>query len=51
MMKERNPEKIELTSIVNSLKGSFSASKNFDYKKELAKSIANKYLHRVERAV
>lgn len=32
------------TSITNSLRGSFKAPKDFDYKKELAKSLTEKYL-------
>jgi hypothetical protein len=48
MIKDVNPEKVKLTPIVNSLKGSFSSSKNFDNKKELVKSLANKYLYRIE---
>ena len=35
---------IELTPIVKSLKGSFTAPKNFDIKKELAKRLKEKYL-------
>lgn len=34
----------ELTPIVKSLKGSFKASEDFDYKEELAKRLAEKYL-------
>jgi hypothetical protein len=33
-----------MTPIVSSLKGFFNAPKNFDYMKELEKSLANKYL-------
>jgi hypothetical protein len=33
-----------LTPIVKSLKGSFKASKNFNYKKELSKRLTEKYL-------
>jgi hypothetical protein len=33
----------ELSPIVKSLKGSFRASENFDYKKELTKSLSGKY--------
>ena len=44
MTNERNFEKEEMTPIVSSLKGSFSAPKNFDYKKELEKSLSKKYL-------
>ncbi len=35
---------IELTPIVKSLKGSFKAPKDFDYKKELTKGLTEKYL-------
>jgi hypothetical protein len=42
--KEENLEKVELTPIVKSLKGSFQAPKEMDYKKELAKSLTKKYL-------
>ena len=42
--KEDNVESIELTPIVKSLKGSFIAPKNFDYKKELAKRLNEKYV-------
>jgi hypothetical protein len=38
-----NAENIELTPIVKSLKGSFKAPQNFDYKKELSKSLIEKY--------
>lgn len=34
----------ELPPIVRSLKGSFKAPKDFDYKKELAKRLEEKYL-------
>lgn len=42
--KEDDTEKVELTPIVNSLKGSFKAPENFDYKKELSKRLTAKYL-------
>ncbi|MCF8255516.1 MAG: DUF6364 family protein [Bacteroidia bacterium] len=42
--KESNSEEIELTPIVKSLKGSFTAPTNFDYKKELTKKLSEKYL-------
>jgi hypothetical protein len=42
--KEENVEDIELTPIVKSLKGSFKAPQNFDYKKELSKSLTEKYV-------
>ena len=35
---------VELTPVVKSLKGSFTAPKNFDYKKELANRLSEKYL-------
>jgi hypothetical protein len=42
--KEDNIENINETPIVNSLKGSFKAPKNFDYKKQISEEIAKKYL-------
>ncbi len=42
--KEESEEKIVMTPIVKSLKGSFKAPKNLDYKKELAKQLSEKYL-------
>lgn len=42
--KEDNIESIELTPIVKSLKGTFKAPKNMDYKKELSKRLTEKYL-------
>ncbi|HLN94527.1 MAG TPA: DUF6364 family protein [Flavobacterium sp.] len=41
---ENNTGEIELTPIVKSLKGSFTAPKDFDYKKELSKRLSEKYL-------
>ncbi|NOU19123.1 MAG: hypothetical protein HOO91_16320 [Bacteroidales bacterium] len=35
---------IELTPIVKSLKGSFKAPRNLNYKKELSKRLSEKYL-------
>lgn len=35
---------IEITPTVKSLMGTFKAPKDFDYKKELSKSLSNKYL-------
>jgi hypothetical protein len=35
---------IEMTPIVKSLRGSFKAPTNFNYKKELSKSISKKYM-------
>jgi hypothetical protein len=42
--KEDNIESIELTPIVQSLKGTFKTHKNIDYKKELSKRLSEKYL-------
>ena len=42
--KEDNNESIELTPIVQSLKGTFKTPKNIDYKKELSKRLTEKYL-------
>ena len=42
--KEDNKESIELTPIVQSLKGTFKAPQNIDYKKELSKRLTEKYL-------
>lgn len=42
--KEDNIESIDLTPIVKSLKGTFKAPKNIDYKKELSKRLTEKYL-------
>ena len=42
--KEDTVESISLTPIVKSLKGSFKAPKNIDYKKELSKRLTEKYL-------
>ncbi|MBS7787678.1 hypothetical protein KIH23_10245 [Flavobacterium sp. CYK-55] len=44
LTKENNPSEIELTPIVKSLKGSFTAPKDFDYKKELSNRLSEKYL-------
>lgn len=41
---ESNQKEIELTPIVKSLKGSFNAPKDFDYKKELTNRLSEKYL-------
>jgi hypothetical protein len=42
--KEDNNESIELTPIVQSLKGTFKTPQNLDYKKELSKRLTEKYL-------
>lgn len=44
LTKENNPNEIELTPIVKSLKGSFTAPKDLDYKKELSNRLSEKYL-------
>lgn len=44
LTKENDSNEIELTPIVKSLKGSFTAPKNFDYKKELTNRLSEKYL-------
>jgi len=41
---EDTVESIDLTPIVKSLKGTFKASKDLDYKKELSKRLSEKYL-------
>lgn len=44
LTQERDPVEDELTPVVKSLKGSFKAPKDMDYKKELADALAKKYL-------
>ena len=44
LTKESDPNEIELTPIVKSLKGSFTAPKNYDYKKDLTNRLSEKYL-------
>ena len=41
---ENENEAIEITPLVKSLKGSFKAPPDFDYKEELAKAISEKHL-------
>ena len=41
---EESIDKAELTPLVKSLKGSFKAPENLDYKKELTKRLSEKYL-------
>jgi len=41
---DQNDEEIEITPLIKSLKGSFKAPKDFDYKKELTKALEDKYL-------
>ena len=42
--KESKAESVEKTPIVQALKGSFHMPDNFDYKKELAEKLSEKYL-------
>jgi hypothetical protein len=42
--KEDHNVQTDLTPIVKSMKGSFKAPKNFDYKKELSKKLTEKYI-------
>ena len=42
--KTKQAEEIEISDNVKSLMGSFKAAKDFDYKSELSKAIANKHL-------
>ena len=44
LVNEDKKEITELSPIVKSLKGSFKADKDFDYKKELTKRLSDKYL-------
>lgn len=44
LVTEDKKKTTELSPIVKSLKGSFNAEKDFDYKKELAKRLSDKYL-------
>lgn len=46
LTKDTNSEEetSELTPIVKSLKGTFNAPENFDYKEELSKKLSEKYL-------
>jgi hypothetical protein len=44
LTKEDDSYEIELTPIVKSLKGSFTAPDNIDYKKELKNRLSEKYL-------
>lgn len=41
---EESGQEVKITSRVKSLKGSFSAPADFDYKKELARGLSDKYL-------
>lgn len=42
--KDGTKSEIELTPVVRALKGSFKAPSDFDYKKELSKSLSKKYM-------
>jgi len=42
--KEENTIDIEITPLTKSLRGSFKAPKDFDYKEELTKGLSEKYL-------
>ena len=42
--KEESKADIEITPLTKSLRGSFKAPKDFDYKKELSKGLSQKYL-------
>ncbi len=44
IIKEENTKVIDSTPIASSLRGSFKAPKDFDYKKELSKGLSKKYL-------
>jgi hypothetical protein len=44
LTKDNSVQETELTPIVKSLKGSFTLNADFDYKKEIAKTLSDKYL-------
>lgn len=44
LTKDNTQNDVELTPIVKSLKGSFKAPKNIDYKKDLVNRLSEKYL-------
>lgn len=44
LTQEEDNEHKKITPLVKSLQGSFTAPENFDYKKELQDSLADKYL-------
>lgn len=44
LTKNSSPNDIAPTPIVKALKGTFNAPQNFDYKKELTKSLSKKHL-------
>jgi hypothetical protein len=41
---EENKSKNEISPLIKSLRGSFRAPENFNYKKELSKSLSKKYI-------
>lgn len=44
LTKDNPVQETELTPIVKSLKGSFALNADFDYKKEITKTLSDKYL-------
>lgn len=44
LIKDNSNKETELTPIVKSLKGSFTLNVDFDYKKEITKTLSDKYL-------
>jgi hypothetical protein len=44
IINEKNSKVIDTTPIATSLRGSFKAPKDFDYKEELSKELSQKYL-------
>lgn len=44
IVKEENTNVIDSTPITSSLRGSFKAPNNYDYKKELSQQLSEKYL-------
>lgn len=44
LTEDNSDEKFELTPLVKSLKGSFKAPDDFNYKEELAKALSEKHL-------
>jgi len=44
IIKEENTKVIDSIPITSSLRGSFKAPQDFDYKKELSKGLSEKYL-------
>jgi hypothetical protein len=48
-LEEESPGSLKMTPIVKSMKGSFKAPENMDYKKELSKRLSEKYLNQDEK--